>query len=82
MKNNVCNICFSLRKYTSTYILVYFTGFVLRLPVCDSPKGDGFFSDSDFWEIPEEGRPNSGDNKADNKNRITTAVSRNEDTGQ
>jgi len=33
---------------------------VLRIPICEQPKGDQMFDDSSYWEMPEEGFPSAG----------------------
>jgi len=33
---------------------------VLRIPICEQPKGDQMFDDSSYWELAEEGFPSAG----------------------
>lgn len=35
----------------------FMTGFIMKLPIWDSPEGDLFFDDNHAWTVAEEGFP-------------------------
>jgi hypothetical protein len=34
-----------------------FSGFFLRIPIWDQPKGEQVFDDASYWTVPEDGFP-------------------------